>query len=72
MNDNDRPYLERLRELTTALSQEQDPLRRNEILERMLFLIHAQASTPEAGKQAPDPGLSAPKPEPDTDAEPDD
>lgn len=36
-------YVERLRDLQKHLSLEHDPVRRQEILDRMLFLIEAQS-----------------------------
>jgi hypothetical protein len=69
----DRPYLERLRELTGELSLEQNPGKRNAILERMLFMIQAQATAHAPGDETPDSDLlRATMPEPDAETEPGD
>jgi len=44
---DDHSYLERLRELTSEFAQEQNPLKREEILERILFLVATRAGAQE-------------------------
>jgi hypothetical protein len=44
---DDHSYLERLRELTSEFAQEQNPLKREEILEGILSLVATRAGAQE-------------------------
>jgi hypothetical protein len=44
---DDRSYLERLRELTSEFVQEQNPVKREEILDGILSLVATQAGAQE-------------------------
>jgi len=66
---HDHPYLERLRELTKEFSQEQNPLKRNEILEGIVSLITTRAPAQETGNHTANLDLAS-KPEPDVETKP--
>jgi hypothetical protein len=51
---DDHSYLERLRELTSEFAQEQNPLKREEILEGILSLVATRAGAQEE-KRVQDP-----------------
>jgi len=56
---DDHSYLERLRELTSEFAQEQNPLKREEILEGILSLVATRAGAQETFQKCPNPMLKS-------------
>jgi hypothetical protein len=57
---DEHSYLERLRELTSEFAQEQNPLKREEILDRILSLVATRAGAQETRNE----NLTSKMPEP--------
>jgi len=64
---DDHSYLERLRELTSEFAQEQNPLKREEILEGILSLVATRAGAQETCNQ----NLTSKMPAPNVESWPD-